>query len=168
MALAYSAEHTAATTVRGVAREFQICPRTVRRARALIGEVYLKRQCSFVKAVVDNAASLNFVVWTLGWDSTGKLMTLPAHRALKPSQQRGVWHCLVSLCDMVCAWKSDARDSGTVGPLCLQAISLVRPPIPMMSTSADCLNDALFECKTIAEDTKHAESLFAAALHMRT
>jgi hypothetical protein len=37
----------------------------------------------------------------------------------------------------------------------------------MMSTSADGLNDTLFECKTIAENTKHTESLCAAVLHMR-
>ena len=74
---------------------------------------------------------------------------------------------MVSLCDMVCALKSDARDGGAIGSFCLQTISLVRPPIPMMSTSADGLNDTLFECKTIAENTKHTESLCAAVLHMR-
>lgn len=158
--LAYSDEHNAASTVAGIARQFHIHPRTVRRSQALMAQLYLKRQDQLLQDMAEcsKRKEVSFVMWTLGWDSTLKTMTLPAHPYLMASQQRSSWHSLVSLSDITLALRHSGaqEDNGSGGDLALRSVVLVRPPIPMMSTSAECLKDALFDCPTVSDATTSA------------
>jgi hypothetical protein len=156
--IAFPDSTSAATSTAQLARQFNVDRETVRRATAVGVEVFMRQQSALMSAIAQHARGqrrLQWVAWSLAWDSTTKLMTLPAHPVLKPSQQRASWHCLVTLSDLICSWEGSPPR-----PPVVQSAAVVRPPIPLMSTSAPCLDDALFGMSCVQEFTAQVEDLF--------
>lgn len=156
LAIAYEDE-SAATTTKSLARRYAVSPRTVRRVNALAAVIYLRRQQELTQALLTlfrERLRCRCSCWTLAFDSTSQLMSLPAHPVLSRSQLRSSWHVMVSLSSAYFLWSGEDRLIRSATQ------TFVRPVVPMMSTSAECVEDSLFLTPTIAAFTSDAERWF--------
>ena len=152
-------------SIKDIARNFKVHPSTVKRILAVVAFLYLKHQDKMLCALARKAQEpeqvipLAFGIWSMSWDETKETLLLPLHPELKPAQQRSAWHVLVASHELVLGWGSwESTDPFTVGSLQTTTI-----PVPLMTTSAACIYDGLFDVAVAKRSVEHAETILRIA-----
>jgi hypothetical protein len=92
-------------------------------------------------------------VFSLAFDETSEKLLLPLHPGLLPSQQRSSWHVLVS---------HSEYSFGVVTPdgdIITKFMQVLRPPIPLMGTGAECIYGGLFKNEAIRQFVEFEETI---------
>ena len=146
-----------------VARAFVIHQRSVRRIRALVAEVALSAQadtCKRLAAAMVHGAMVEpqgdpdgnagarplFCISSLAFDETAEKLSLDMVKVSDPTVAaniaRSTWHVLVSRHSLSLGFQNNRR-------IVIAEVPLIRPTIPLVSTSAGAVYDGLFSATMI-------------------
>jgi hypothetical protein len=99
-------------------------------------------------------------MWCVAWDESAKVLS---HRIpfLSTQQRRSRWQVLVSLSSVDVLWRANSVEDGV--RILHQHANIPRPNIPLLSTSAACIINGLFQNRLIAAYTSSAIDLLQKA-----
>lgn len=132
--------YTKVVRISDVARVWRCDRSTIRRVQYSVASAFEVSQRTLVEqfaAFVQNERPV-VVAIGLAWDETSEKFKLPLHAGLNPEQVRSAWHVLVSCAEYLVG----IADEG--GQHHSRFFQVLRPPVPLLTTSAGCLMQGLF------------------------
>lgn len=139
------------SSTQALARRFSVDKNTVKSAFLLTAWTIMKIALALQTSLQERArqapsqgVALWSAMWSLCWDESAKVLS---HRIpmLSAQQRRSRWQVLVSLSSIDVIWAAQTSDHGE--QLLHQVAHVPRPDIPMLNTTAECVLNALFECR---------------------
>lgn len=132
--------YTKVIRIADVARFWKCDRAAIRRIQHSVAQALLVSQSGLLERVADFMAQARPTVFciNLAWDETSEKLRLPVHHGLLPEQCRSSWHVLISITEYVVGFCSaDGQERS-------RFLQVLRSPVPLLSTGAECLLDGLF------------------------
>ena len=148
-----------------VARVHECSTLWVTTLRMLVADCVLYWQQRLWESIWSYTPRLGLFIQTLAFDETQEKLHLPIHPNLAPQLQRSSWHVLVSRSTAVLAFPGAADSDDEHGPLLGRSfrMQLLRPTVPLISTSAECLFEGLFRVDGVAAFTNFEQCGYEAS-----
>ena len=96
-----------------------------------------------------------FSIVSLALDQTSERLTIHLRAGDRLRKARSAWHVLVSQVGITVCTPTAATDE----PLSLRHLDVVRPPVPLVDTSAGSIYSGLFSMPCLKEQTEAEEAL---------